>query len=128
MDNSEAQDMAMFRFGLIAPVINGTFTEPTKMAYYRKVTGEVLTLPEGQKTSYSPSTLVYWENLYRKGGFDALVHKARADKGYPRKLTQEAIDAIFVLRKKFPKINATMIYERLIEEGVIGAMEISLWA
>jgi transposase InsO family protein len=126
MDNPEAQGMAMFRFGLIAPVINGTFTEPTKMAYYRKVTGEVLTLPEGQKTSYAASTLVYWENLYRKGGFEALVHKARADKGYPRKLTQEAIDAIFTLRKRFPKINATMIYERLIEEGVIGANEVSL--
>jgi transposase InsO family protein len=126
MQDVDAQKMAMFRFGLIAPVINNTFAEPSKMAYYRAVTSDVLTLPNGKRTSYSPSTLSYWEMLYSKGGFDALVHKARSDKGYPRKLTQEAIDALYTLRKEFPKINATMIYEKLIEDGIICATDASL--
>jgi transposase InsO family protein len=126
MDAGNEQEMAMFRFGLIAPVLNGTFTEATKSAYYRGVCAEALTLPDNTKTSYSPSTLLYWERLYRKGGFGALVHHARADKGQPRKLTAEAMDAIFALRRQFPKINATMVHERLIEEGVINAKDVSL--
>ena len=126
MEDSDAQKMAMFRFGLIAPVINGTFSEPTKAAYYRTVASDVLTLPDGRKTSYSGCTLAYWERIYQKGGFEALVHKARSDKGYPRKLTQETIDAIFALRKEFPRINATMIHEKLIEDGTIRAQDVSL--
>ena len=31
-------EMAYFRFSLIAPVIQNTFTDPTKTAYYRRVT------------------------------------------------------------------------------------------
>jgi len=126
MDDKHAQEMAMFRFGLIAPAINGTFTEPSRAAYYRVVAADVLTLPDGTLTSYSASTLGHWERLFRKGGFDALVHQSRSDKGYPRKLTQEAIDNIFALRSEYPRINATMIYEKLIEDSVIKENEVSL--
>ena len=126
MDGHDAQQMAMFRFGLIAPVINGTFKEPTKSAYYRNVTADALTLPDGRQTSYSPSTLLWWEDIYRKHGFDALVGKKRSDKGYSRKLSNEAMDAIFALRMQFPRINATMIFEKLVEDGVIRADEVSL--
>lgn len=126
MGKDDAIEMAMFRFGLIAPVINNTFSEASKTAYYRKVCADVLMLPNGAMASYAAATFSYWESLYRKGGFDALKSKARSDKGYPRKLTPEAMDAIFALRKEFPKINATIILERLIEEGVIASGDVSL--
>jgi transposase InsO family protein len=126
MQDPDAKGMAMFRFGLIAPVINGTFSEPSKMAYYRNVAASELTLPSGVKVDYSPSTLSYWEGLYRKGGFDALATHARSDKGVSRKLAPDVTDAIVALRHKFPKINATMIYERLVSEGVVLKSEVSL--
>ena len=37
-NDKTAIDMAYFRFSLIAPVVQGTFNEPTKTAYYRRVT------------------------------------------------------------------------------------------
>ena len=126
MDDHDAQKMAMFRFGLIAPVINGTYKEPTKTAYYRNVTAEALTLPDSRQVSYSHCTLRWWESLYRKGGFEALVDKRRSDKGHPRKLSQEVVDAISAYRSEFPRINATMIHEKLIEDGVTRANEVSL--
>ena len=49
-DNA-AIDMAHFRFSLIAPVIQGTFTDPTKTAYYRRVTEKSFTLPNGKVMS-----------------------------------------------------------------------------
>jgi transposase InsO family protein len=126
MQEKSQQDMAMFRFGLIAPVINGTYTEPSKMAYYRNVVSNPLELPDGSKVTYSANTLSWWELAYRKGGFDALCIKGRRDKGYSRKLSQEAMDAIVALRRTFPRINAVMIRERLIEEGTIDAKDVSL--
>jgi transposase InsO family protein len=126
MQQDKAHELAMFRFGLIAPVINGTFTEATKTAYYRKVASEALTLPDGRKASFAPSTLAGWEKLYRTEGFDALISHQRSDRGYSRKLGHDAQDAIIALRKEFPKINATMVYERLIETGVINKKDVSL--
>jgi hypothetical protein len=126
MQDPDAKGMAMFRFGLIAPVINGTFSEPSKMAYYRNVVASGLTLPSGARADYSPSTLSYWEGLYRKGGFDALATHARSDKGVSQKLAPDAADAIVALRHRFPKINATMIYEQLVSEGVVLRSEVSL--
>jgi hypothetical protein len=126
MEYNSAQNLAMWRFGLIAPVINGTFDEATKSAYYRKVCADNLTLPDGMKVSYSPYTLAWWEQLYRKEGFEALMPRRRSDKGYSRKLSIEAKDAILALKKQFPKINATMIYEQLIKEGIICAKDVSL--
>jgi putative transposase len=126
MKDSNAEEMAMFRFGLIAPVVNATFTQPSKLAYYREVCAMPLKLPDKTTTSYSPSTLSYWENLYRKGGFEALIHKARSDKGHSRKLSENAKEAIAAIRREFPRVNATIIYERLIESGVINKHDVSL--
>jgi transposase InsO family protein len=126
MQKARTAEMAMFRYGLIAPVLNGTYSEPSKLAYYRSATEKPLTLPNGSKVSYSASTLSYWELLYRRGGFEGLYDKNRSDKGRPRKLSQDAMDAILALKHKFPRINATMIRERLIEQGVFGAKDVSL--
>lgn len=40
-------EMAYFRFALIAPVIQGVFPDATKTAYYRRITTDTLTLPDG---------------------------------------------------------------------------------
>lgn len=117
--NASPMDIAHFRFALIAPVIQGTFFEASAAAYYRKVTEKPITLPDGATFSYNPKTLEKWTEYYRKGGMDALMPKTRSDKGASRSLNDTAICEIFRLKEKFPKLNATQIYFRLVEEGFI---------
>jgi len=126
MEDPDRYEMAMWRFGLIAPVINGTFSAPSKAAYYRDLVAGGLTLPDGTEANYAARTLSYWEWRYRADGFDALIDRGRSDKGQTRKLEPEAIEAISALKKTFPKINATMVYEHLIEAGVIKKCDVSL--
>ena len=126
MEDPDRYEMAMFRFGLIAPVINGTYSAPSKAAYYRDVVAGGLTLPDGTPADYAARTLSYWEWRYRADGFDALIDKGRGDKGHSRKLEPEAIEAILALKRTFPKINATMVYEHLIENGTIKKCDVSL--
>jgi hypothetical protein len=114
-------DIAHFRFALIAPVIQGIFFEPSAAAYYRKVTEKPLTLPDGSIFSYNPKTLEKWTEYYKKGGMDALMPKNRSDKGSSRTLNDVAIEEIFRLKEKYPKLNATQIYFRLVQEGFIPA-------
>jgi transposase InsO family protein len=114
-------DIAHFRFALIAPVIQGTFFEPSAAAYYRKVTSRPLTLPDGSTFSYNPKTLEKWTEYYKKNGMDGLMPNARSDKGVSRTLSDTSIEEIFRLKEKYPKLNATQIYFRLIQEGFLPA-------
>ena len=60
-NDQSAIEMAYFRFALIAPVIQGIFTDPSKTAYYRRVTENELNLPNGRTVRYNPKTLEKWE-------------------------------------------------------------------
>lgn len=82
-------------------------------------------LPDGSEACYTVSTLSYWEGLYKKGGFDALVHRSRSD-SHSRRLDADATEAITLMRQEFPRINATIIYERLVSTGIIDEHEVSL--
>ncbi|HOI25780.1 MAG TPA: DDE-type integrase/transposase/recombinase [Caldisericia bacterium] len=121
-----AIEMAYFRFSLIAPVIQGTFTDPSKTAYYRRVTKNAFSLPNGKTMIYNPKTLEKWEEYYRKKGMDGLMPHERSDSGQPRVLDKNVIAEIHQLKEKFPRINATLIYTKLVEDGIINQQQVSL--
>lgn len=125
-NDQSAMELAYFRFALIAPVIQGNFTDPSKTAYYRRVTENELTLPDGRTTRYNPKTLEKWEEYYKKFGMDGLMPKQRRDAGKTRVLNEYAVTEIYRLREKFPRINATLIYNKLIEDGFINQADVSL--
>jgi transposase InsO family protein len=112
---------AHFKFGLIAPVIQDTYTDETAMAYYRRVTEKPLRRPDGTYFHYKPKSIQAWERLYRKGGMDALIKPPRKDKGTQRSLSNDAITEIYNLKEKFPRLNATQIREKLIADGIVTA-------
>ena len=125
-NNQLAIEMAYFRFALIAPVIQGNFPEPTKTAYYRRVTEKELSLPNGSTMCYNPKTLEKWEAYYRKNGMDGLMPGQRCDAGTPRVLNDITISEIYRLKETFPRINATLIYNKLIEDGFINQVDVSV--
>lgn len=125
MQNSR-NEMAMLRFSLIAPCINNTYTEASKSAYYRAVSQKPVTLPDGSQIYFNANTLGTWESRYRRLGFEGLQQRNRADRGYSRKLSGEHIEAIAAIKKKYPKINATQIHEKMILENIISASDVSV--
>lgn len=114
-------EYAQFKFALIAPIIQGLYTEDSELAYYKRITSAPLTLPNGDVKIFKPHTIGKWVWLYRKGGFDSLIRTVRTDKGACKALDEEAIEQIYVLREKFPRLNATMIYNMLIRDGYLDA-------
>lgn len=123
MEGKELDPMeyAQFKFALIAPIIQGLYTEDSELAYCKRVTSAPLTLPNGEVKIFKPNTIGKWVWLYRKGGFDSLIRTVRTDKGACKALGEEAIEQIYVLREKFPRLNATMIYNMLIRDGYLDA-------
>ena len=92
MNNKEMIEIASIRLDLIVPAINNTFTDKSKIAYYRRISTSPVKLPNGNTVLYSPGTLSNWESDYNRFGFDALLPKTRSDIGKTRKLADVAIE------------------------------------
>ena len=114
-------ETAHFRFALIAPVIQGLYPDASEAAYYRRVTKDPILRPDGTTYHYSPDTLERWTGLYRKHGMDALIPGTRSDKGVSRALDPDAVQEIYRLREKYPRINGVMIHQILVQNHFIKA-------
>ncbi len=76
---SEAVDMAHLRFAVIAPVLQGLFSEPSKTAYYKKVAEKPLVLPGGKEMFFLTTTPLKSGNTStRKTGWTGLCPPAPA--------------------------------------------------
>ena len=125
---TESVKIAHLRFAVIAPVIQGLFSEPSKAAYYRKVAEKPLKMPDGTETFFNYNTFQKWESQYTQKGMEGLMPKSRSDAGVSRVLSDVAIAEIYRLKLEFPRINATLIYSKLIADGFIKKSEVSVSA
>lgn len=122
MNDDERTKLALWRYGLIAPVITGTHTFPSNRAYFRHLAGrEHINPVTGEPRRFCPGTFEVWASAYRRRGYDGLVSDPRRDKGRSRKLEEEAQQKIVELRKKYPRIINTAVRQQLIREGTIKA-------
>ena len=126
MTDKTRQEIALFRYGLILPVINNDYNDATKEDYYRRISSEVKKDYAGNETYIAPGTLKSWYLDYRKDGFDGLVPKARYDRGFSRKLNEEMEARIIELKRTFPRIPSTLILDKLVEEGYLEKDDISV--
>ncbi len=117
----EQMEIAQIRFGLIAPMVQGTFPDKSLSAYCRRIAVIPVTMPDGRLVQYKPKTFEKWLNLYNRGGMDALLPKTRCDKGSTRVITPDAEAEIRRLLQKYPRLNATQVYDRLVQEAILPA-------
>ena len=119
--NASPEEVATFRFGLIAPVIQGTFSDASEAAYYRRIAHEPIPLPGGGTYQFSPDTLERWTAHYRKNGMDGLMPKGRRDKGTSRVIDDEAGDEITRYLGEFPHASGVAVHDHLVRNGFIPA-------
>ena len=116
-----AAAIAEFRFGLIAPVIQGLFPDASATAYYKRIAENNFTLPDGTVKKFSYKTIEDWATRYKAGGLEQLMPRTRSDKGNSRALNDEAIAEIYRVKELFPKMNATQIYQHLVRNSFLSA-------
>ena len=56
-----------------------------------------------------------------RGGMEALTPKTRCDKGGTRVITPEAEQEIRRIRREYPRLNATQIREKLVQDAILPA-------
>ena len=59
--------------------------------------------------------------MYQRSRLEALMPHSRSDKGFTRVLPDTAIEEIYRLKREFPRLNATQIYQHLVSDSFIPA-------
>lgn len=115
----KAADLAEFRFGLIAPVIQQLYPDASETAYFKRIAENEFTLPDGSVKKFSYKTIEDWATKYKRGGLEMLMPRTRSDNGGSRVLNDTAIEEIYRLKEAFPRMNATQIYNSLVKDSFL---------
>jgi putative transposase len=118
MNDESREQVGLFRFKVISPVL----AEPgrVKNDYFRQMEMKEHNVPHYGFRRYTVSTFKAWLKRYREHGFEGLKPKERADRGAPRKLTGEILNAIKLECKLYPDRSGRLMYEALVEKGLLG--------
>ena len=126
MKQEQKQEIALMRYGAIAPLIAGLDEDyPSQNAFYEEVAARGIPGPDGRLRHYAPATIEKWYLDYKKYGFDALIPKARADADMSRKLDDELQEQIRYLKSNYPRMSAAAIFRQFSEGGSIALGEVS---
>ena len=123
MEEKDREKVALFRYGLIAPILNGQVANQKE--YLAEVAGKIHQVPHYGPKEFTPKTISCWLLDYRKGGFEALKPKRRSDRGRSRKLGAEQEEHLLSLRKKLRYLSASVFYDQLVDKGEILPGEVS---
>lgn len=122
MDEKTREEIALFRYGLIAPLLNG---QRESKEYFEELEGKIHQIPYYGERKIATKTIKEWLLNYRRNGFEALKPKRRSDRGDSRRLSPEDKDQILAIRKKFLHMPVSVFYEQLVKSGEINKNQVS---
>ena len=120
----EKDDLALFKYSIIAPYINKTSNCKTIRSFCKSSASKKYYF-KGETVSFSFETIRKWIRYYNKGGYENLKRKTRLDNNNPKSFDEDTLFRIDDLKTKYPKIRATTLYKRLVKEGYIEEGQIS---
>ncbi|GAB6179232.1 hypothetical protein JCM14036_25730 [Desulfotomaculum defluvii] len=123
LSTEDRENIALKRFSLISPVLNGQITNQTE--YFKALCSEPIDMPYYGLKRYSPKTLLFWLFEYRRGGIEALKPGHRSDRGKSRKVSLEIADAIRKKRAEKPRLTTVLLYEELVKDGAFDPNKLS---
>ncbi len=99
------REVALFRYGVIADLVH---LEPHHRGLYALLTKKAeqdFTIPGSLRRHVAPETMRGWLRAYRRGGFDALVPRARADQGCARSIPACVVDLLCQMKEDSPELS-----------------------
>jgi len=116
--DAKAEKIALFRYGLIAPLVIEVLPHGEMMHRAREIAAHQYEFPNSQRSRVSPETLLVWARRYRLGGFPALAPKPRSDCGVSRVITPQLAQLIERLKRENPhRTAATLLRELALSSG-----------
>lgn len=103
-DSERRKTIALFRYGVIADLIHLPLGSSGITALLQEKADREYTIPGSCRTRVAAQTIRGWLGCYRRGGFDALLPKPRADRGRARHLPVDAADLLICIKQQHPEL------------------------
>jgi putative transposase len=113
MNDQELQEIAAFRFGVIAPVIQRKLAAGQRYALLRELAAQSYTIPYSDSTRISIRSLERYLQAYEQGGFEALKPKPREKKGSLQQINPEVLALAIQMRRELPSRSVETIIRML---------------
>jgi putative transposase len=121
------REIALFRYGVIADL---THLEPNHRGLYALLAEKAkldYTIPGSLRRRVAPETMRGWLRAYRRGGFDALAPRVRADHGCARTIPPCVVDVLCQLKDDTPALSiAALIKIARVQRADIVTDEVKL--
>lgn len=122
MDQERREKIAVFRFGVIFPLVERDLREHwgEKERILKELASKEWEIPFSDRRTISRATIVSWLGRYEQGGrrIEALFPTPRADRGRRRSIDARTLDALVRMRMENPKLSTRRVIERAQREGL----------
>jgi len=109
MDEQDRQKIALWRVGILGPLLSAHLEHGDLTEYFQQAAARTHEHPQGRRVRVTARTVQSWYYDYKGGGFAALHPQTRSDQGTSKAIAPQVAE----LRKKFKKdpqkLNAEMM-------------------
>jgi putative transposase len=113
MNDDKTEKTALFRYGLIAPLILETLPRGELTRRAQEVASRLYDIPYSKRRQVSVDTLLEWSLRYRRNGLTALTPQPRRDRGQTRAVAPETAALIERLKRENPHRTGTALLREL---------------
>lgn len=117
MNENQRNEIAAFRFGVIAQVVQRKLQPGERYALLKEIAKQRYTIPGSEKTTISIRSLERYLQAHERGGFEALKPQVREKKGSLQKQDSNVLERAIELRKELPSRSVEQVIRILELEG-----------
>lgn len=114
MDGKTRRDIALWRIGVLGPLISARLEHGDRQAHFREIAGRTHQMPDGLLVEVTARTVESWYYAYKKGGFEALLPEPRSDRGQSRAIRPELAELILRVKREKPRRSINRIIKMLV--------------
>ena len=118
LDDDTRQAVALFRYGVIADLVNLPPGTPGTGARLRAKAEKDYVIPGTVRTRVAAETMRHWLTLHRQGGFDALYPKNRGDRGRARRMPPDLTELLISIKEDNPALSVRAVIDAACKRGL----------
>jgi putative transposase len=118
LDDSTREQMALFRYGLIADLAQRQENEKGLYRLLLEKADKDYVIPGSRRTRVAAETIRDWLKAFRRGGFAALRPQPRRDQGRPRAIAQPVADLLGQIKEETPTLSVHAVIAEARAKGI----------
>jgi transposase InsO family protein len=123
MDEKLREQIALFRYGLIADLVHRPPGERGLYPLLQEKAAREYQIPGSRRHHVAEETMRDWLTAYRRGGFEALHPRLRSDQGHSRAIPQPLADLLCSIKEETPALSVSQVIEQVLAQPEVSVPE-----